>query len=114
MAADRTGPAEWGSMRGRGTGFSGGAGAGGGAGYAGSHTRHVAGHGWRHTFRTSWIPGWMRFGPGWEPLSPAGRTELTHESEKEYLQQEISALQDQLDLVKRRLEELSAADHKQG
>ncbi|MEW6367685.1 MAG: DUF5320 family protein [Acidobacteriota bacterium] len=103
--------AEWARMSGRGAGYCGGAGAGGSAG-RGSRVRHTPGHGWRHVFRTSWIPGWMRFGQEWEPLSPAGRTELTHESEKEYLQQEISALQDQLDIAKRRLEELSAADQK--
>jgi hypothetical protein len=74
---------------GRGRGFGGGTGFGGG------------GHGWRHWFRATGLPGWMRcrgFASPYYKPDP--------ESEKQALKSQAEALQSELDLIKTRLGEI--------
>lgn len=114
---DRTGPVGVGSKTGRGAGFCSGfampgcanpsprrgfgmdfgRGRGRGRDFWG---RPVGGgFGWRHRFFATGVPGWMRAGPYAEP-GP--------ETEKQGLKQQAEALEAELDMVKKRIDELDS------
>jgi len=71
-----------------------GRGSGGGPGFGG-------GRGWRHWFRATGLPGWMRFGGFVSPYS-----KQDPEVEKQALKRQAEALQSELDLIRRRLGEM--------
>lgn len=93
---DGTGPLGGGPMTGRGSGFCTGDTAprlgriGAGPGFWG------CGRGWRHWFRATALPHWMRFG------SPPG---LRPERENQALRNRARALQEELDAIQSRLSE---------
>jgi hypothetical protein len=68
------------------------------------------GRGWRHQYWATGMPGWMRVGvnvpqgaaPFMPPVAPAP------EMEKQILENQVAALQAQLDTVRKRLDEVSA------
>lgn len=105
---DRTGPMGMGPMTGGARGYCAGypvpgyvnAGPGFGAGWGGGW-----GRGWRHRFYATGVPGWMRFGygPAWGYGPPAPPTT---EQEAEDLKAHAEWLQDELDAVRRRIEEI--------
>jgi len=115
---DRTGPMGMGAMTGRSAGYCTGFGR---AGYANpvpgrnwgmgfGRGREAAGrgfggggHGWRHWFYATGLPRWMRFGGRAAPYP-----KLEPDAEKEALKSEATALQSELDSVKKRLEELES------
>ena len=89
-------------MTGRGLGLCGGYGAPGFV-YGGAMPRFAwggrpwgGGHGWRHWYYATGLPGWMRF--GYTPPSP--------EQEKEALKGYVKGLEDELAAMRRRIEEL--------
>jgi hypothetical protein len=93
---DGTGPLGAGPMTGRGMGNCAGAaglGFGRGRGFSGG------GRGWRHWFKATGVPGWMRFGRGGAPFVAAPGAD----AEKQMLSEQARALQDQLDTIKMRL-----------
>lgn len=102
---DRTGPIGLGPRSGRGAGYCGGTGVPGftsrpmGAGFGAGF-----GRGWRHWFWATGLPGWLRFG------APPAQTSTGEpaNSEKEILTRQMDALQQELDLVKRRLDQLTS------
>ena len=111
---DRTGPAGVGPMTGRGAGFCagfpvpgyanpvGGRGMGMGRGRGG-------GRGRRNWFYATGLPGWQRAGSGMPayggaPFAPG----LTAQQEQEGLKDQAEYLEDALDRVKKRIEELES------
>jgi len=72
-----------------------GRGPGGGPGFGGG------GRGWRHWFRATGLPGWMRFG---RFASPYAKPDP--EAEKQALKSQAEALQSELDLINARLGEM--------
>jgi hypothetical protein len=72
--------------------------------------RGGGGRGWRNQYRATGLPGWMRAGTGvyqgavpfMPPVAPAP------EMEKQILENQVAALQAQLDTVRKRLDEVSA------
>ena len=113
---DRTGPTGMGPMRGRGAGYCAGfdtpgfanrpQGQESGAGYG--WTRGInwgGGRGWRHMFRATGLPGWLRagwhFGSG-QKADPA--------FEKQSLKNQETLLRTQLDSIRKRLSELETPD----
>jgi hypothetical protein len=100
---DRTGPWGAGPMTGRRMGYCAGyavpgyanpgPGLGLGAGYRGG------GRGWRHMYYATGLPGWARLGYGF-PTPPAPEQELSA------LKAQAGWLQNQLDAINRRIEEL--------
>ncbi len=110
---DGTGPMGTGPMTGRGAGrcagfampgyANPGAGAGFGRGQGLGRRRGGGGRGWRHWFRATGLSGWARFGGyGWMPGVPAADPEM----EKRALRNQAEVLQSELELVKRRLDEI--------
>jgi hypothetical protein len=65
------------------------------------------GRGWRNMYYATGQPGWMRFG-GWGTPYP----EPTPDAEKQALQGHAEALQSELELIKKRLDELETATQK--
>lgn len=111
---DRTGPRGMGAMTGRAAGYCAGFGMPGyanfvpgrgfGMGFArGSGFRGRCGYGSRHWFYTTGLPGWMRFGGYVAPYQKPDP-----ELEKQALKNQAEALQSELDLIKKRLDELEA------
>jgi len=113
---DRTGPMGMGPMTGRGFGYCAGYptpgymnpgpgyGLGMGRGWGGG------GRGWRHMYYATGVPGWARFGyaePGAVP-PPFGAP--TREQEKDALKAQAEMLQQQLDNISQRLEELGTEE----
>lgn len=98
--AGTPGYANPGPGRGFGMGFGSGRGwaRGGGWGFGGG------GRGWRHWFRATGQPGWMRFG-GYAPFNAPGSAADAGE-EKQILMAEAQALEAELDRIKRRLSEV--------
>jgi hypothetical protein len=102
---NRTGPAGIGSMTGRGLGYCTGYGAPG-FGLGRGPDWRGGGHGWRHQFYATGLPGWARFGyasarhygPGWRPV--------TEDEEIELLKDQAQVLQQELDAIAKRLAEL--------
>lgn len=113
-AGDRTGPEGMGPMSGRGMGYCGGsqtpglADARGGRGFGrgfgrgrgmGSRARGSGGgRGWRHWFRATGVPGWIRFGG-----TPTLDQSPDPQAEKQALQNRAEALQAEMDAIKQRL-----------
>lgn len=109
---DGTGPLGAGPMTGRGAGFCAGFNMPGyanpalgrglwgrGRGFGGG------GRGWRHWFRATGLPGWMRFGLGAQGTPPASSRDV----ERMMLQSHAEMLQQQLDAIKKRLDALAAS-----
>jgi len=121
-AGDRTGPAGTGPMSGRAAGFCAGFGMPGyanpipgrgfGMGFGrgrGAWGRGFGGggRGWRHMFYATGVPGWARFGGYGAPLRYAAPyPKPDPETEKQSLQSQAEALQEELDLIKKRLSEI--------
>jgi hypothetical protein len=114
---DRTGPEGEGPMTGWGAGdcagdprpgyapFGGRAfGRRGYAGRSGSRSSGRGGgrRGWRHWFHATGLPGWVRYGPYAAPP--------TREQEAESLRAQAEWLQDGLDAINQRIEELGKKD----
>ena len=119
---DRTGPMGMGTGSGRAAGYCAGfgmpgymnpmAGRGFGTGFGrgrGAWGRGfgVGGRGWRNIACATGVPGWARFG-GYAapsgPFTPCPKPDP--EAEKKSLQGQADALQEELDLIKKRLSEL--------
>jgi hypothetical protein len=113
---DRTGPLGMGPRTGRGAGYCGGIGIPGyanplpgrGSGIGFGRGRGMwsrgsggAGRGWRNMFYATTLPGWMRFGGYAEPYQDPDR-----KIEKQVLKNQAEALQSELDLIKKRLDEI--------
>lgn len=133
-AGDRTGPRGMGPMTGRGAGFCAGyetagygnpmpgygRGMGWGPGRAwagpargGRAFRYPGGRrGWRHWYQATGLPGWARFGyaPGWGPSPAAAFAPYAEppapEQEVAFLRAEAEWLQEQLEAITQRIEEL--------
>lgn len=101
---DGTGPAGMGPMTGRGAGYCAGYGV---PGYAnpGPFGGFGGGRGHRHWFRATGIPGYMRF-QGWAQPASQG---VDPASEISVLQARARILQEQIDRINARLEELGGA-----
>jgi hypothetical protein len=80
--------------------FDPGLGFGRGRGFRG---RCFGGYGLRHWFYATGLPGWMRFGGYAAPYQKPDP-----ELEKQALKNQAEALQSELDLIKKRLDELEA------
>ena len=109
---DRSGPAGWGPMSGRGAGFCGGYGmpgyvrAGRGRGFGMGFGRGGRGAGfggfrWHNCFSGPWMPPANRFGAYAQP---------DPESEKHQLKQQADALASELEMIRKRLDELESSD----
>lgn len=108
---DRTGPMGYGPMTGRGLGYC--------AGYSTPGYMHPGpglglglgwgrGWGWRNWYRATGVPGWARGGWGAAPWWGWGAapTAPVAEQEREFLKAQAASLQQQLDAIRARLEEL--------
>jgi len=122
-AGDRTGPMGMGPRSGRaagycagfgmpgyanpvpGRGFGMGFGRGRGAWGRGSG----GGRGWRHMFYATGVPGWVRFG-GYAAPYP----KPDPDAEKQSLRSQAEALQEELDLIKKRLSEIETGTEADG
>lgn len=123
-AGDRTGPRGMGSMTGRGAGFCAGyemagyvnpmpgRGFGMGRGRGGAWGGPGSRRGWRHWYHATGLPGWARFGhaPAWGMPRPGGYSPYagppTPEQEVEFLRAEAEWLEEQLEAITGRIEEL--------
>jgi hypothetical protein len=85
---DGTGPAGMGSMTVRGAGFC--------AGSAVPGSVNWGGRGWRHWFRATGLPCWMRF---------SGRPAPHPQADEISLRNRVQVLQEELDFIKKRLSE---------
>ena len=121
---DRTGPAGWGSMTGRGRGYCAGydapgyvnpaPGLGRGWGRGGwgsvSPAMRSGGRGWRHWYYATGLPGWARFDypPFWgyaaHPQPPSAQEEA------ESLKSQAEVLRHELDAITKRLDELEKGE----
>jgi len=111
---DRTGPMGMGQMTGWGRGYCGGSawpsperGFSGGLGRGFGGGRGGGGRGWRHCYRATGVPGWSRggwIGPAHAGPGPQPATEEQH------LEQRCELLESELEAIKRRLDELGAAE----
>jgi len=118
---DGTGPAGMGPMTGRAAGLCAGYGVPGyvnpvgGRGYAGLGRGFGGGRGWRHWFYATGLPRWARGGwPAWggavnpyaygAPSAPA----ITPQQELDGLKGQAEYLEDSLDGIKKRIEELES------
>jgi hypothetical protein len=115
---DRTGPAGMGPMSGRAAGycarfdmpgFANRAWEGNLGAEPGSSREKGSsgGHGWRHRFWATGLPGWMR-----RNSYHGFRQEMLPSSEKQLLKYQADILKSQLDMVKQRLNELDSPDSK--
>ncbi len=116
---DRTGPMGLGPMTGRAAGFCAGYGVPGymnpipgGGGWGWGRGRR-GGWGWRNWFNATGMPGWQRAAmgmPAWggSPAgAPVGAPAPTPKAERQFLAQQVDALQQQLDAARKRLDELA-------
>lgn len=125
---DGTGPAGMGPMTGRAAGFCAGYptagymspyGAGGFWGWGRGRGFRGGGRGWRHSYYATGLPGWARAGYGWPAWSgyanpysydagySAGAPAApTAEQEQQALKQQAQYLQDSLDAINKRIDEL--------
>ncbi|MBN1504693.1 MAG: DUF5320 domain-containing protein [Candidatus Eisenbacteria bacterium] len=126
---DRTGPSGMGPMTGRAAGYCGGNGMPGymnpafGRGFGGGFGRgrgfggRGGGRGWRNMYYATGLPGWMRYG-GYAGAYPYGSavpypyaapySKLDPDVEKQALKNQADALQAELEMVKKRLDEIEA------
>jgi len=115
---DRTGPQGMGPMTGRGMGYCAGYDAPGymnpafgrGAGFGYGRGFRGGGRGWRNMYYATGMPGWARYGyaPAWgmPPAAPA----WSAEDETAALKQQAEMLQETLNDINRRLDELSKTE----
>lgn len=105
-AGDRTGPMGMGSMTGRGAGYCGGfaapgfANAGPGRGRGFGRRFSGGGFGWRNRFFATGLPARTQ-GASYAPADP--------EAEKQGLKQQVDALQSELEMIRKRLDELTGS-----
>jgi hypothetical protein len=113
---DRTGPAGMGPMSGRGAGYCarfdrpGFANRAFGRYFGANFERNrglgsMGGHGWRHMFWATGLPGWMRGGNYY-----GSRKNVDPATEKQELKYQEGILQSQLNMVKQRMSELDSSD----
>lgn len=112
---DRTGPAGAGPMTGRGAGFCAGydtpgyanpvAGRGFGGGFGRGRGFAGGGRGWRNGFNATGLPGWVRWGGAAAVPQRPGP-----EIEKQALQDQVAALQSELEFIQKRLSELETGN----
>ena len=110
---DGTGPAGMGPMTGRRAGFCTGfetpgfanpaAGYGAGRGHGRGGGGRGRGWGWRHGYHATGQPGWTR-GRWWAGASTSAPS---REDEQGFLEERTRALQEELEQIRKRLEELS-------
>jgi len=67
------------------------------------------GRGWRHMFYATGVPGWVRFG-GYAVPYP----KPDPDAEKQSLRSQAEALQEELDLIKKRLSEIETGTEADG
>ena len=113
---DRTGPAGWGPMTGRGMGYCAGydapgyASPGPGLGRGWGRGWGGGGRGWRHRYYATGVPRWALYDypPAWAygPYGPA----VTEEQEVELLRSQAEALGREMEAITKRLEELEAKE----
>jgi len=116
-AGDGTGPRGMGPMTGRGAGYCAGYGAPGyanpmpGRGF-GMGRGGGRGHGWRHMYYATGLPGWARYGyapargaPPAAAYNPYGAPP-TPEQETEFLKSQAEMLKEELDAISQRIAEL--------
>ena len=113
---DRTGPSGFGPMTGRAAGYCAGYpvpgymnpaqgfGLGFGRGWRGG------GRGWRHMYYATGVPGWARSGYGAPGVVPPVYGGPTKEQEMGALKTQADLLQQQLEEINRRLEELGTEE----
>ncbi|MGW8257130.1 MAG: DUF5320 domain-containing protein [Thermoguttaceae bacterium] len=115
---DGTGPMGLGPMTGRGAGFCAGSGVPGfvgrglGLGFGRGKGGRGGGRGWRNMFFATGLTGWQRAAMGWPALGGGGRNAptapvMTKEQEVEILKRQAEFLGNQIEAVKKRMEELS-------
>ena len=104
-----------GAMTGRAAGYCVGSGAPGyasfvpGRGSGMGFRRGRGARGWRNMFNATGFPGWMEFGGNVAPHGyPSPYQKPDPEMEKQTLENQAEALQSELDLIKKRLEEIEA------
>lgn len=112
---DGTGPTGTGSMTGRGAGYCGGsdsagfASAGFGRGLRSCGGRrlrgagHAGGHGWRHRFWATGLPGWARSGE-----AGASHDGIDLAAERRILERQAEALRSELEFITRRLSKIGS------
>lgn len=116
---DRTGPTGMGAMTGHAAGYCGGFGApgytnfasgrGAGIGFGRCRGFGGGGRGWRNMFYATGHPGWMRFGGYGAPyVYPVPYGKLDPEFEKQALKNQAEAMQTELELIKKRLDEVES------
>ena len=126
---DGTGPAGMGPMTGRAAGYCAGYPVPGfanplpGRGFGGGWGRGFrgGGRGWRNMYYATGLPGWARFGgqaPAWGGVTPYGASaypyanpyagQPSREQELEALKGQAEYLEDSLDGIKKRIEELES------
>jgi len=116
---DRTGPAGMGPMTGRGMGYCAGYPVPGfmNPGFGRGWGLWGGGRGWRNMYWATGLPGWARFGyggwPGAYPAPPAWAPQWTAQDEANALRQQAEMLQNTLDEINRRLEQLSQETEEQ-
>jgi hypothetical protein len=69
------------------------------------------GHGWRNWFNATGQPGWMR--GGWGGYAPGPTAGWTADGEKQMLEQQVQGLEYELDRIRTRLNEISAAKNEE-
>jgi len=113
---DRTGPMGLGPMTGRGLGYC--------AGYNAPGYMHPGpglglgmgwgrGRGWRNRYYATGVPGWARAGWGAGPWWGWGAAPAAPAVEQEFLKAQAASLQQQLDAIRARLEELEREEGKE-
>jgi len=117
---DGTGPAGMGPMTGRAAGYCAGYGMpgymnptpGGGGGWG---RGRGGGWGWRNWYYATGMPGWQRAAAGMPAWGgpPPGAPAPNPEAEKQFLTQQVEALQQQLDAARKRLDDLAAREGEQ-
>lgn len=113
---DRTGPRGMGPMTGRGVGFCAGFGVPGyanpvparGWGLGFGRGFHRGGLGCRNRYYLTGIPGWAWFG---SRMAPFGYP--TPDTERQVLERQVQLLESEMKAMKKRLEELDAANETQ-
>jgi hypothetical protein len=89
-----------------------GRGGGWGWGRGGGWGRGRGGWGRRNWFYATGLPGWQRAAqgmPAWG-AAPVGPAAPTPDAEKQFLSQQVEALQQQLDAARKRLDELATQE----
>ena len=108
---NRTGPAGWGPMTGRGMGYC--------AGYDAPDYVHQApgygrrrggwgaGRGWRHGYHATGLPRWARYDDAPDWYGPYG-PRMSEEQETDLLRNQAEALNRELEAIRKRLDELES------